>query len=258
MLVNSKFSKCKTYEKRGIITKVKVPVGKDIVDKKYDIKVVSKNKDIEIVDGKGTLVITDEIGFSGTVSYEILFAKDVFIISLKKGNLYARDKNGSIVVINAKNKISDFNGEERSIIWKTYNQLYDLCLLATRKMYNLSLKTEAMQYVNNAILKVSSYFHPNMGMLFQLKVDNFDIAPALGKFKFEKKDPIVSNNRSYIDYEEDLKGKKAKKNNKYDKYDSGAAYDKDEAYDEDVYDEESDLHEITMYGDTESEDSEDY
>lgn len=256
MWIQEKFKNNKFFSRKGIIEQVSIPNVKSIENMKVDIKVNAKKVTLDIIEGKNALLISDEVGFNGTVTYDILFLENAFLMVLKKGTIFVKDSNGKIYSYNAKNKLDIFEGEIKSICWKSYKDLKDYCLSIVKGRYNTDGYRITEDYLNNMIVRVNSYFYPHDNNLFSFKVTDLDTSLACGKFVFEKKEKAAYVDRGYVDYEEDLL-KRNKKEKSSKRYSDMNNYDSDDDipdYDE----EESSLHEIEVYDEYSSEDSENY
>ena len=191
MWVQSKFEKKKKFERNGVIKCVNVPVGKSIIDKRYNLKVSKKQKSIDIVDGTNSIIITDEIGISNLVEFSILFIKDAMLFVLHKGVLYVKDKNENIMVVNNKGKVTDFSGDSSVIVWKNRSQMLDYSISVVGGKYHLDSRLEKIHYLDNIILKVTSYFRVNNGNLFGFSVTNLNTDLGLNEFNFVVKESKV-------------------------------------------------------------------
>lgn len=254
MWIQEKYKKLKSYSKKGIIKKIDLNISDKSVSSKADLKVLAKKSAIEVVDGKNTVIVSDEIGFNGSVVYDILFAEDVFIMVLKKGTVYLKDKNEKIYSLNAKNKLDDFSGDKKSIEWKDREGLLEYCFTLIKGYYNTDGKIQTEEYLYNMIMSVNSSFYPHENRLFNFKISDHDYSPACGKFNFEKKEKAAYVDRGFVDYEDDLlKTPKRKK-----KEDYSDSYEVDDDIPDYEEEEESNLHEIEVYEEYVDEDSEDY
>lgn len=268
MWIQSKFKRSKSLKRDGIISEIKVPSVAGAIDKKYDLRVSKKG--MEIVEGKNSIIISDEIGFHNSSEFDIVFTYDCFVLQLKKGTVYVREDEKIKEIVGKKVPV-DFNGKDGYICWKSRKELFDLCNILMKNHYNLSNSSDLRTYANNVIFKVSASYTPENHSLFCLKVVDYDTSIALDKVEFKKYEKVVTVPHDYVDYEADVlkKGRGRKKqsdctteeeydgytgDNLSDTYDNGVYNDSDES--EDLS--ESNMHEVDIFKEYASEEEEDF
>lgn len=195
MWIQKKFKNCKKYERNGVIAVVKMPKCTDFNNRNFNLKISKKSKEINIVDGTNSIVITDEIGIGNKVHFSLLFIKEAMVVIINKGNLYVRDENGKIFIINNKGIICDYTGDCSDIIWKNREYFIDSLGIIVGSKYNLVKRVEKLQYINNLIFSLSAYFKFYNNSLFGLSVLNMNTAIGLNEFKFIVKEGKISKNK---------------------------------------------------------------
>ena len=264
MLVQEKFKKKKSFSHTGILSSLSVPTGATVGGKKFDLQLDGKSNTMKLGDGKSTFVISDVIGISELSEIVLFFLDDAMILELVKGYIYVPREDGTVDVINAKNKISNIEDIGDKVIWKSKSDILEYCLPLVKHKFNLVYPTEVMEYTNNLMFYIKLSYYAKENCLFSVSFPDMFYGLGVGKFKFEVKEaPIVEKRENgqietpeeeeYISnsdkYEDSISYKDKKYNDRYSNYDSDDYFYPD---DDDIL--PPSMHEVDIFNDYESDD----
>lgn len=211
MLLQDKFIKRKKFKREGVLKSFALPTDsvKTLSDKKYTIKIDDKTKSLKCVVGKYPYVIADSIGVCEKSTFSLFFVEDAMVINLKKGYLYLQQNDGTVLLLDAKNKVVKYEGNKEEISWRPMNDMITICNNLVKSKFRVEVPAVIDRYRNNLIFEMTVYFRHNEGNLFSLKFGELDYTLGNKEFDFEvfeKKETVVDT-KSYVDVETKKKSK---------------------------------------------------
>lgn len=268
MLVQDKYKKIKKFSHTGIISSLSVPTDASVGNKKVDLQISGKSKTMKLCEGKSVFVISDVIGISENTEIVIFYLDDVVVLELVKGFIYVPNEDGTINVINAKNKIRVLNKEIEdieTISWKTRDDMFYYCSHLVEGRFNLVDALDVKSYTNNLMFHLKLSYSLKENSLFSMNLLDVFYGLGVGQFNFEVKEPISKAENLEVeepifndDYILDKNKKKAYKQGKDIDY---SDYEYDYSSDDEYYSEKDvvlpyNMHEVDIFNDYNSEDEE--
>lgn len=183
--------KRKKFKRIGLLKTLVLPKLSDLEDKKNDIKINTKTKSIEVVLGKHVYALTNEFGVSELSEFSLFFIDDYVVVELQKGCLYLKEGSDKIVILDSKNRKSEYLNDRDKIYWKTSLELLNYCRSMTAHKFNLVKEKEIADYTSNLIFTFKSSYDLNQGKLYTLKLEDYYYDLGIDKFKYEKKEKLV-------------------------------------------------------------------
>lgn len=190
MWLKSEYKNIKEISRYGCVNSVVLPNDSEIVEKKYGLKISKRDKKIYFDKGKDVYIITDEIGINESCEFSLFFANKLMVIELQKGVLYLKDKDGVVYQINSKNKIEKCDEGVINIWWKDYKDILEYCKRITKNKFNLIKNEDIIEYLNNLIYTINSYYSVTEGNLFVFKFLDFYYDLGLETFNYEIKEKV--------------------------------------------------------------------
>lgn len=211
MLLQDKFVKRKKFKREGVLKTFILPTDsvKVLGDKKYSVKIDEKTKSLKCVGGKYPYVITDSIGICEKSTFSLFFVEDAMVINLKKGYLYLKQSDGKILLVDSKNKVITYEGDNAEISWRPLSDMVTICNNMVKGKFRVESPVIIDRYRNNLIFEMTCYYHHNEGNLFSLKFGDLDYTLGNEEFDFEvfeKKETVVES-KPFIEKEFKKKGK---------------------------------------------------
>lgn len=263
MLVQEKFKRKKSFSHTGILPSLSVPTGA-VGGKKFDLQLDGKSNTMKLGDGKSTFVISDVIGISELSEIVLFFLDDAMVLELVKGYIYVPKEDGTVDVINAKNKITNMIDVGDKVIWKSKTDILEYCIPYVKHKFNLTIPNDVMNYTNNLMFYIKLSYYVKENCLFSISFPDIFYGLGVGKFKFEVKEaPMVEKKvvlqtevkeeEEYVlksdEYEDSISYKDKRYNDRYSNYDSDDYFYPD---DDDVL--PPNMHEVDIFSDYETED----
>lgn len=191
MWLNKGCKNLKEIKRDGLVTSIVLPTDSDILDKKYGLKISKRDKKIRFDKGKDVYIITDKIGINELCEFSVFFMSNFMVIELQKGFIYLKDENDVVYRINNKNKIDKIDDDSvQSIWWKDSKEISEYCKRITKSKFNLIRNEDVLNYFNNLIFTINSYFSASEGNLFIFKFLDFYYDLGLEKFNYEVKEKV--------------------------------------------------------------------
>lgn len=258
MLLQDKFIKRKKFKRDGVLKTLVLPTDsvKVLSDKKYTVKIDDKTKSLKCVAGKYPYVITDSVGICEKCTFSLFFVEDAMVINLKKGYLYLQQNDGTILLIDSKNKVVTYEGDREEISWRPLKDMITICNNLVKGRFRLEIPVIIDRYRNNLLFEMTAYFHHNEGNLFSLKFGDLDYSLGNNEFEFEVLEKKESNveQKPYVDMETKKKAKYNSNNFDFNDEDEeelqeidDMLYDSDEDNFDDIDELPSHMHEVDIF-----------
>ncbi len=182
MWIQNGYTEVKKFDRAGILSSLILPKDSKKDNNLYKLAIKSKN--LELVKGSDTYILSNEIGIQDTADFTFFFLNDLLCVKLEKGSLFVKDTDGEIYSINNKHKMTKLTIKEDKLIWKSLNDFIDLTNCMIKDKYNVYSPIELSNYRNNLIFSVRSSYSVTQSCLFTIKFLNISEKIG-GSFEFK-------------------------------------------------------------------------